>query len=212
MRTRPVLVALGLALMVALAAATTPASAQEGDATLVVDQAHPAPGSTHYFVILEADGTPVDDAEVTATPVDPDGNEGDPVVLSPAGDGVYQGVVLMDTPGEWTVEFASTDPEASAEHVQEMTASGTPSPGTGESDDGNGAAPFVLIIVAVAAVLVLGAVVYVVVDRMQPAADGDGIAQSDDGSSSDATPGGVGDDTNAKNDAGPDDADGSVNG
>lgn len=149
-----------------------PAGAQEGEATITVDQAHPAPGSTHYFVgVTDAEGEPVTDAEVTATPISPDGEEGAPVTLQSSGDGVYQGAVPMDEPGEWTVRFTSADPAGSSEATQQVSAAQTPiesvptddgtaAPGATEDDDSDSILPLILLLGGLAAVAILAVVLY----------------------------------------------------
>jgi hypothetical protein len=95
---------------------------QEGDATITVEQAHPARTTVHYFVSLEAGGEAVDGATIVATPIDSGGAEGTPVTLTGDGGGIYQGSVTLAEEGDWTVEFASTDPSASLSHDQSMPA------------------------------------------------------------------------------------------
>jgi len=110
--------------VVALLAA--PAQAQADEAFITVDQAHPATGSTHYFVsVTDAEGSPITDTEVVATPIDPDGGERDPVTLDSSGDGIYQGLVPMNDPGEWTIRFTTADPPGSTDHVQQVAAANT---------------------------------------------------------------------------------------
>ena len=121
MKMRPILLVRGV-LLVALALGTflsSPASAHGGDPVITVDQVHPAQGSTHYFVRMTwEDGDPITDGSLTATPIAPDGTEGDLVVLESSGDGIYQGAVAMDGPGTWTVRFTTVDPPGSMETTQ----------------------------------------------------------------------------------------------
>jgi hypothetical protein len=113
-------VATGLALGTAPASAAVPQ--QEGDATITVEQAHPARTTVHYFVSLEADGEAVDGATIVATPTDSGGTEGTPVTLTGDGGGIYQGSVTLSEDGDWTVDFVSTDPSASLSYDQSMPA------------------------------------------------------------------------------------------
>lgn len=95
---------------------------QEGDATITVEQAHPARTTVHYFVALEAGGEPVDGATITATPTSSDGTEGTAVTLDADGGGIYQGSVTLSEEGDWTVDFTSTGPDASLTYDQTMPA------------------------------------------------------------------------------------------
>lgn len=122
MTTRPLTLGRGV-LLAALALATIlagPASAHDGDPVITVDQAHPADGSTHYFVkvVYSDDGDPVNGLSLTATPIAPDGTEGALVTMTGAGEGIYQGEVPMASPGTWKVRFTSVDPPGSLEHTQ----------------------------------------------------------------------------------------------
>lgn len=121
MQIRPVLLIRGF-LLVAVALGTflsSPASAHGGDPVITVDQVHPAQGSTHYFVKMTwDDGDPIADGSLTATPIAPDGTEGELVVLETTGDGIFQGAVAMDQPGTWTVRFTTVEPPGSLETTQ----------------------------------------------------------------------------------------------
>jgi hypothetical protein len=121
MQMRPILLIRGV-LLVAVALGTflsSPASAHGGDPVITVDQVHPGQGSTHYFVRMTwEDGDPITDGSLTATPIAPDGTEGELVVLESSGDGIYQGAVTMDSPGTWTVRFTTVDPPGSIETTQ----------------------------------------------------------------------------------------------
>ena len=121
MKMRPILLIRGV-LLVTLALGTflsLPASAHGGDPVITVDQVHPGQGSTHYFIRMTwEDGDPITDGSLTATPIAPDGTEGDLVVLESSGDGIYQGAVPMDGPGTWTVRFTTVDPAGSMETTQ----------------------------------------------------------------------------------------------
>ncbi|HEY8545108.1 MAG TPA: FixH family protein [Acidimicrobiales bacterium] len=199
-----------LAAAVALAGvglAASPAGAQEGDASITVDQAHPGPGSTHYFVsVTDASGAPVNDAEVTATPIGPDGEEGEPVTLQQSGEGIYQGAVPMTDPGEWTVRFESVDPPGTGETTQQVADDGTStgdgssngsSAGTGsddgaddtaaaaaddEDDDDSSVLALVLLLAGLAAVAVLAVVLFVRGGKDDTPASPD----TEDGASTDA--------------------------
>lgn len=152
-----------------------PAGAQEGEAFITVDQAHPAPGSTHYFVsVTDAEGEPVSDTEVTATPISPDGEEGETVTFESSGDGVYQGPVAMNDPGEWTVRFESEDPPGTTEATQMVSAAQTPiesvptdadadgndATASEEDDDSSSALPLILLLGGLAAVAALAVVLF----------------------------------------------------
>lgn len=148
-----------------------PAGAQEDEAFVTVDQAHPAQGSTHYFVsVADADGEPVTDAEVTATPISPNGEEGETVALASSGDGVYEGPVPMNEPGEWTVRFESDDPAGSTDATQLVSAAQTPiesvptdgdgTSTTSEDDDSSSTLPLILLLGGLAAVAVLAVVLF----------------------------------------------------
>jgi hypothetical protein len=121
MQIRPVLLIRGF-LLVAVALGTflsSPASAHGGDPVITVDQVHPGQGSTHYFVKMTwDDGDPIADGSLTATPIAPDGTEGELVVLETTGDGIFQGAVPMDGPGTWTVRFTTVEPPGSLETTQ----------------------------------------------------------------------------------------------
>jgi len=174
-----------LGLLAGVGLLASPAHAQEGEAFITVDQAHPASGSTHYFVsVTDAAGDLVTDTEVTATPISPDGEEGETVTLTGDGSGVFQGSVPMNDPGEWTVRFTSSDPAGTTEATQRVSAAstpiesvppddtGTPEAGTPETgsddtaapavteDDDSSALPLVLLLVGLAAVAVLAVVLY----------------------------------------------------
>jgi hypothetical protein len=101
---------------------TSLAAAQAEDATIVVDQSKPLLAAYDYVVrVTTADGAPVNGAQVTATPVGPDGSIGSMFTLTPFdADGRYQAIVEMPSPGTWTIRFAVADPVGNLEHVQEM--------------------------------------------------------------------------------------------
>jgi hypothetical protein len=140
--------ALALALALATAAALSllawaPAAgarvAHGGDGVIEVEAAHPTSTGVHFIVRLtyQNDGDPVSGATVTATAVGPDGQETDPVELSPSDAGGYQGPVDMPEPGEWTVRFTSADPPATLEQATEVPeAAGGEVGGTAATDDG----------------------------------------------------------------------------
>lgn len=140
------------------------AAAQEGDAAITVEQAHPANASVHYFVKLAADGgegDPIDGATVTATPTRADGTAGQPVTLDPDGEGVYQGSVPLSESGEWTVVFTSTEPEATVTWDQPM-----PGETFDVNDDGDGSSPVFPLLFAAAFLLTLaGMGVWALMDR-----------------------------------------------
>jgi len=158
------------------------ALAQEGDPALVVQQAHPASNSVHYFVQLAADGgegDPIDGATVTATPTSPDGNAGQPVALVGDGDGIYQGSVTLSDSGDWTVTFAATDPDATLTWDQTMP---------GESFDiddegGDDSSPTFPLLFAAAFLLTLGGMgVWALLDRRRGQGEGPaGEVESDPG-------------------------------
>ncbi|HEY8523652.1 MAG TPA: FixH family protein [Acidimicrobiales bacterium] len=161
-----------------------PAVPAHGDGGLLaVEAAHPTPTGFHYIVRLtyQADGHAVSGATVTATPVAPDGTEGEPVTLAPYDDdGRYQGAIDMTQPGSWTVRFASADPEAAAEATAEIETPATTDPdapdggatGFAPADDGtglsaaeedesggdgdDGGSSFPILLVVVAAVVAIG--------------------------------------------------------
>lgn len=148
------------------------ALAQEGDAAIVVEQAHPANNSVHYFVKLAADGgdgAPIDGATVTATPTSPDGAAGQPVELQADGDGIYQGSVQLSENGDWTVTFASTDPQATLSWDQTMP--GEPF----EADDGgsDSSPVFPLLFAAAFLITLAGMGVWALMDRRRNQ-DGEG--------------------------------------
>lgn len=161
MTTRPLaacvaaLVALGLGLG---AGGAGPAGAQDGEATIEVEQAHPSQTSVHYFVRLtDADGEPVSGATLTATPRSEDGTDGAPVTLSPDPDpGLYQGTVELSAEGNWSITFESTDPAASLDHTQEMPAEASGATGgTAGEDDGGGSSVVLIVVGLVVVVLVV---------------------------------------------------------
>jgi hypothetical protein len=154
------------------------ALAQEGDPAIVVEQAHPANNSVHYFVKLAADGgegAPIDGATVTATPTSPDGSAGQPVELQGDGEGIYQGSVGLSEDGDWTVTFASTDPAATLTYDQTMP--GEPF----EADDAGGgeSSPVFPLLFAAAFLLTLaGMGVWALLDRRRNQ-DGEGSRGED---------------------------------
>ena len=158
----------------------TAATAQEGDPAIVVQQAHPASTSVHYFVKLAADGgdgAPIDGATVTATPTNPDGTAGQPVTLDADGDGIYQGSVTLSDSGDWTVTFASTDPTASLSYDQTM-----PGEPFDVSDSGNDSSPVFPLLFAGAFLLTLaGMGVWALLDRRRNQADPAGEVAADPG-------------------------------
>ena len=140
------------------------ALAQEGGPAIVVEQAHPANASVHYFVRLAEDGgegDPIDGATVTATPTSPDGAAAQPVTLVGDGDGIYQGSVTLSESGDWTVVFSSTDPEASVTFEQTM-----PGETFDISDEGDDSSPTFPLLFAAAFLLTLaGMGVWALLDR-----------------------------------------------
>jgi hypothetical protein len=116
---RSILSLAGLVLATFLGLTASTAGAQGEEAVITVDQAHPASGATHYYVtVIAAGGEPVDGASVTATPIAPDGTQGEAVTLDADGGGVYQGLVPMPSPGSWTIRFTSTNPSATIDHTE----------------------------------------------------------------------------------------------
>lgn len=147
--------------------------AQEDEATLTVDQVHPAGGSVHYIVELtDADGEAVEGATVTATPTSPSGAEGATTTLGETGDGVYEGPVQMDINGDWTVIFESSAPAARLEHDQTI-----PVTAATEEDEGSGST--VVVMLAGLFVVAVGAIVTWVLVR-KPGADTGDVAEQDD--------------------------------
>lgn len=126
-----------------------PAGAHEGDGTITVDAAHPSASSVHYIVevIFDDDQHPAPEATVTARATSPDGEDGDVVelVLDDEDEGLYQGTVPFDEPGEWTVVFSSLEPQAELEHSQTFPAddeAAEPEEGDDEGqDEGEGEGP-----------------------------------------------------------------------
>ena len=136
--------------------------AQDVEATLSVDQVHPAGSSVHYIVELtDADGSAIDGADVTATPTSPDGTHGTTVPLTATTEGVYEGPVEMPTSGTWTVAFESTNPVASLDYTQEIPA--TTDTGSGEEDSSS--TGIVLAVAGVFLLAVLGIVVWALVSN-----------------------------------------------
>jgi hypothetical protein len=122
-----------------------PAVAQDGEATITVDQLHPSTSSVHYIVdVTDAAGEPVEGATVTATATASDGTTGEPTTLSAAGGGQYQGTVELGESGTWTVVFESADPPAELSHTQEM-----PAEVQGGEEDGGGGNTVVLVLAAI---------------------------------------------------------------
>jgi hypothetical protein len=83
---------------------------------------------------------------VTATATAADGTSGEPVNLTGAGEGRYQGTVELGESGTWTVLFESADPPAELTHTQEMPAQAQ---GGGEEDEGGGGSTLVLVLAAI---------------------------------------------------------------
>ena len=218
MQIRPVLLIRGV-LLVAVALGTflsSPASAHGGDPVITVDQVHPGAGSTHYFVTMTwDDGDPIADGSLTATPIAPDGTEGELVVLETTGDGIYQGPVPMDAPGTWTVRFTSVDPPGSIETTRvvegpptteaptttaasETTSPTTAAPDTteapGDTDDETAAndeesdddsSSALPLILGGIVLLAIVAAAVYAVTRRKPPTDGDGPADDTDDVSTD---------------------------
>lgn len=188
----------------ATADAQTP-SQEEG--VVNVEAGHPLGSSIHYVVqVTRADGTPADDATVTATVVDAGGNEQAPATLTPFGataaDGVeiddagaqqgrFEGVVEFPEAGTWTVRFDASQPSGTAETTVEVLDAGAtdldaPDDGTGfapadgaedtSSSDGGGTSVLVIAIAAVIAVGGLAAAVRIV-RRYGPSAVPANVAQ-----------------------------------
>lgn len=128
MRHRSPLLA-GLAAPLAAVVAVTallasPAGAHGETGVLTVEAGHPAGQGVHYIVRLtyENDGDAATGATVTATAVGPDGSALAPVELTPLdSDGRYANVVNFPSPGSWTVRFAASEPEATAEVVEDVS-------------------------------------------------------------------------------------------
>jgi hypothetical protein len=136
-----------------------PASAQasQEEGTVEVQAGHPLGASIHYIVhVSHADGSPAADATVTATPIDADGNAGEPVTLTPfgaiapdgvqdedatAGQGRYEGFVEFPAAGTWTVRFEADRPAGTAETTVEVLESGATD--LDAPDEGGGFAPAV---------------------------------------------------------------------
>lgn len=153
MKPRLLVAAVAGALALGLGVAPGPAGAQEGEATISVEQSHPSTSSVHYVVQVTEGGEPVEGATVTATATGPDGTPGEPVTLSPGTDGQYQGNVELSESGTWTVRFESTNPTGSLEHVQEMPAESSTGTGTGDEDDGGGSVVLLVLVIVFLAVV-----------------------------------------------------------
>jgi hypothetical protein len=151
MKPRLLVAAVGGAIALGFGLVPTLAGAQEGGATISVEQSHPASDSVHYIVQVTEGGQPVEGATVTATATGEDGTAGQPVTLSAGTDGQYQGTVELGEEGTWTIRFESTDPAGSLDYTQEM-----PAESTSSGDDGGGGSAVVLILVIVFLAVVAG--------------------------------------------------------
>lgn len=170
MRHRPARAGVAVLALAALSVAlgTGTAEAQEGEATISVEQVHPGSTSVHYVVELtDVDGEPVGGATVTAVPTLADGTQGTPATLTPASEeGVYQGAVELSAQGEWTVTFTSSTPEASLAYDQEMPAQAS----SGASEDEGSGSTAILLVVGIVVVVLLVFGVWALLSRSRPAA------------------------------------------
>jgi hypothetical protein len=107
------------------------AGAHDGGAVIEVDTAHDIPGGVHFTleVTWEDDGHPAAGATVTATAEGPDGGSAGPVPFEEDAEGVYEGTVEMEEPGDWTVTFAALGPDGTLDHTH---------PVVGEADEADG--------------------------------------------------------------------------
>jgi hypothetical protein len=116
-----------------------PARAQDGEAIITLEAAHPAGTSVHFIVRVTwgNDGHPAANAVVAATAVGSDGTQLAPVTLAPIDDdGRYANAIDFGSPGSWTVRFTSIDPTGTSEVTQTVEAAGDDAAASG--DDGEG--------------------------------------------------------------------------
>lgn len=154
MKPRLLVAAVAGALVLGLGVAPGPAGAQEGEATITVEQKHPSTTSVHYIVRVTEGGEPVEGATVTATATSGDGAVSQPVTLSPGTDGQYQGNVELSETGTWTVRFESTNPTASLDHTERMPAESS----DGSGDEGDGGGNVILLVLLIVFLAVVAAI------------------------------------------------------
>jgi hypothetical protein len=124
-----VLAAVTISAVLAALTGTPAVQAQPGNPQITVEAVHQLPDSFHFIVdLVGADGAPLSDKVVTATPTSPSGAAGSAATLESTGDGVYQGPVDLPEDGTWTVHIASTDPAAALDY--QYAVGGGPQPTT----------------------------------------------------------------------------------
>ena len=162
-----------LLLLVALVLALPTAAAAHGDTGIIeVVSAEPAGATSVDYVVqltYESDGDPVPDADVTVTV-----EGGEPLAMTPEGDGRYVATVTFPDAGEHAVRFAAEEPAATLEHEQvvtttttDATASTTDAPNVAaeplpDPDAAEGGSTWLLVLMAIIVVaMVVLAVAYV---------------------------------------------------
>ena len=185
-RVRLTLAALAAAAALVAAGPSGPAGAQEDSGEIELEAVHPAGQSIHFIVRVTDSGDPANDASVTAMAQPLSGESLSPVNLTrDDDDGHYSGPVEFPSAGLWTVRFVSTNPDATLEVDQEVTAGteGEFAPeddGTGDSaqaadDDGDEEEGLPIWLIVLAVVVVIGGALAALALRSKPpTSPGDG--------------------------------------
>jgi hypothetical protein len=133
-------------------------AAAHDDQGLMTAEARPGPEAMSVTaraqVVFANDQHPTDAASVTVTGVGPNGAQVGPTPLTPVGNGEYEGLVAVPATGDWSFQFTSTNPAATAASSFGVSSGTVGTPPTTEprraatseaaDDDSSGVSPVVI--------------------------------------------------------------------
>jgi cobalamin biosynthesis Mg chelatase CobN len=158
-------IALFGAALAAVLFAAAPAFAHDAQGVMTAEArpgADPTSVTARARVVYANDGHPAGEAAVTVTAIGPGGGQAGPTTLKPVDDGEYEAVLALSAAGDWSLQFTSTSPAATATTTHTVNAVTTTSgPPTSEprraiqssDEDSSGMSPVVIAVIAVVAVL-----------------------------------------------------------
>jgi hypothetical protein len=155
--------------------AATPAFAHSDQGTMAAEVqpgAQPLTVTVRARVAFANDGHPAGEAAVNVTGTGPGGAPVGPTTLNRVDAGEYEATVTLPAPGDWSLQFNSTNPTATATATATLAATSTQAPPTSQvrratanddgDDDGSGlSAPAFVIGGAVVVAALVGGVLVV---------------------------------------------------
>jgi hypothetical protein len=124
------LFAVGVALL-----AVSPAFAHSDQGTMAAEArpgAQPLTVTARARVVFANDGHPAGEAAVTVTATGPGGAQAGPTTLNRADAGEYQADVPLPAAGDWSLQFSSTNPTATASATATIAPATTQAPPTSQ--------------------------------------------------------------------------------